>query len=113
VANIDNSRIMVGDELEGAGPYIRGQAQAIMDELTKLKGMLAPLPDYWKSTNWGGHGPGAAQAYQDVQNEWDLSAQTLLGPDGVGVLGDIAHAMDVAWVNYGDAELANTRTWTR
>ncbi|WP_280897132.1 hypothetical protein [Streptomyces sp. SAI-135] len=46
-----------------------------------------------------------------MQNGWDLAANGLFGEDGV--LGRIAHAMNVNWNNYSDAEWANVSTWRR
>ncbi|MEV6007917.1 hypothetical protein AB0M29_13995 [Streptomyces sp. NPDC051976] len=37
------------------------------------------------------------------------AANGLFGPDGV--LGRIAHAMDLSWGNYSDAEWSNVSTW--
>ncbi|MGX9227921.1 hypothetical protein ACWV95_20050 [Streptomyces albus] len=44
-----------------------------------------------------------------MQNEWDIAAEGLFGYDGV--LGRIAHAMNINWNNYSDAEWSNVSTW--
>jgi uncharacterized protein YukE len=108
VADIDSSTIMVQDELEGAGAYIRGQAQAVADELSRLQAKLAPLPDFWRGTGTVA-GNSAADQFQQRQQEWNNAAEGLFGPDGD--LGLIAHAMDVAWANYSEAEWANIQSW--
>jgi uncharacterized protein YukE len=102
MTNIDGAKIYVGEGLEAAGSWLNGRAGQITDELHALKGQLAPLADAWKQSQ-------AATYYQDMQNEWDLAAEGLFGPDGV--LGRIAHAMHVNWSNYSDAEWSNVSTW--
>ncbi|MGW8378532.1 WXG100 family type VII secretion target [Streptomyces sp. ODS28] len=102
MANIDSARLYVGEGLGEAGKYLNSRAAAISDELARLKGRLAPLADAWNQSQ-------AASYYQDMQNEWDIAAEGLFGPEGV--LGRIAHAMDVNWNNYSDAEWSNVSTW--
>jgi WXG100 family type VII secretion target len=99
--SIDNTTIMVQDELEGAGSYINSQAQTISDELSALVSKLAPLAETWTGT--------ASADYESYQQEWNAAANGLFGPDGV--LGAIAQAMNVTWGNYSDAEFANIQTW--
>jgi WXG100 family type VII secretion target len=99
--SIDSTRIMVQDELEGAGAYINNQANTISEELAALVSKLAPLGETWAGA--------ASVDYQGYQDEWNAAANGLLGPDGV--LGAIAQAMNITWGNYTDAEWANAQTW--
>lgn len=97
----DSIPIAVPTNLEGAGAYINSQAGAIADELAALARQLAPLQDTWTGQ--------AAVYYEGLQQEWNRAAEGLFAPDGV--LGQIAHAMNVNWNNYSDAESSNVRTW--
>lgn len=99
--NIDTASLMVQDELSGSGAYINGQADTIAGELSALASQLAPLQDFWQGQ--------AAALYESYQQEWNVAANGLFGPDGV--LGAIARAMQVSWGNYSDAEMANVQTW--
>lgn len=94
--------IAVKAELEGAGAYMNAQALDIADELAQLAAYLNTLPEIWKGS--------ASSYYQGLQAEWNIAANGLFGPDGV--LGEIAHAMNVNWANYSEAEWNNTRTWS-
>jgi|SRR5882757_3430758 len=102
--SISGASIFVKEGLGGAGNVINGKASTLAEQLNKLKGELAPLQDEWRESQ-------AATYYQDMQNEWDLAANGLFGPDGV--LGRIAMAMNVNWGNYSDAEWSNVQTWTQ
>jgi uncharacterized protein YukE len=96
--------IMVQQELADAGPYINNQATMISDQLRSLASYLSALPETWRG--------GASFIYQGLQDDWNAAAEGLFGPaGGVGVLGQIATTMNVAWVNYSDAESANSQTW--
>ncbi len=92
--SIDSSSIMVKEELAGAGPWINGQAQTIADELHALLQQLAPIAETWTGN--------AASYYFPLQQEWNIAADGLLGPDGV--LGEIAGVMGINWNNYSEAE---------
>jgi uncharacterized protein YukE len=71
------------------------------DELQTLWTQLQPLQSSWT---------GKAQAYYEgLQQEWNMAAAGLFGPDGV--LGQIAAAMNVTWGNYSESEAANQATW--
>jgi uncharacterized protein YukE len=98
---IDSRRLEVPMDLEHAGPYINGKAQAISDELTRLRSQLQPVLD-----SWGGD---TKEYYHGLQNEWNIAAEGLLGPEGV--MGQIAHAMHITWNNYTSCEWANAQTW--
>lgn len=100
--DIDGTPIYVGEGLGAAGGVINGRAAEIAGELETLKGKLAPLQDTWNKSQ-------AADYYQGLQQEWNIAAEGLFGPEGV--LGQIAHAMNVNWGNYTDAEWANIQTW--
>lgn len=102
MADINSSDIYVGEGLGEAGGWLNGRASQIADELGSLKGRLAPLQDAWNQSQ-------AATYYQDMQQEWNIAAEGLFGPDGV--LGEIARALHVNWGNYTDAEWANIQTW--
>ncbi|RGD62124.1 WXG100 family type VII secretion target [Kitasatospora xanthocidica] len=93
--------ISVQQDLEHAGPYLNAQAADISQQLHELATYLKQLPELWQGA--------ASGYYQGLQAEWDLAANGLFGPDGV--LGQIAHAMNVNWANYSSAEWANSQTW--
>jgi WXG100 family type VII secretion target len=99
--SIESSTIMVQDGLADAGAQLNARASEIVDELNTLIGQLAPLAETWT-------GP-AASYYGPLQDEWNVAANGLFGPDGI--LGEIANAMNVTWNNYADAEWANVSTW--
>jgi WXG100 family type VII secretion target len=101
MTNPDTSNIVVRGELEGAGAYLNSQAQGIADELNSLISQLEPIAETWQ-----GH---AKDYYEPLQQEWNVAAAGLLGPDGV--LGLIASAMNVTWGNYSDAEWSNVSSW--
>jgi len=101
MSSIDSTPILVHADLEAAGATINAQAQTISDELAALKAQLMPLAETWYGT--------ANTYYEGLQQEWNIAAEGLFGPDGV--LGRIAAAMDVNWANYSDAEWSNTQTW--
>ncbi|MCO5974954.1 WXG100 family type VII secretion target [Actinoallomurus soli] len=102
MADIDGREMYVGEGLGAAGVWINGRAGQIRDELKALEGKLAPLQEGWNHSL-------AADYYQRLQGDWNLAAEGLFGPDGV--LGQIAHAMNVNWGNYTDAEWSNIQTW--
>jgi len=102
MANIDGTPIYVAAELEGAGTWLNTQATNCADDLARLKAQLAPLADAWTLSK-------ASDYYQGLQQEWNIAAEGLFGPDGV--LGRIAQAMNVNWGNYSDAEWSNIQTW--
>jgi WXG100 family type VII secretion target len=101
MGDISGTPIAVPTDLEAAGAYINNQAMTMSDELHTLWTQLEPLQSTWV---------GSAQTYyQGLQQEWNVAAAGLFGPDGV--LGQIAGAMNVNWGNYSDSEAANTATW--
>jgi hypothetical protein len=102
MADIDSQPIHVGPGLADAGTWLNTQAGQCADDLAQLKAKLAPLAEAWTQSK-------AADYYQGLQQEWNIAAEGLFGPDGV--LGQIAHAMNVNWGNYSDAEWSNIRTW--
>ncbi|MEU1302170.1 WXG100 family type VII secretion target [Streptomyces shenzhenensis] len=102
MSDIDGTPIYVGEGLGAAGARLNGQAAAIEELLQHLRSLLAPLEEAWTHST-------AATYYQDLKMEWDIAAMGLYGPDGV--LGQIAHAMNVNWANYTAAEEANISTW--
>jgi WXG100 family type VII secretion target len=99
--DVAGARLVVPAELQAAGTFINGVAAAIEGELSALRNLLMPLEDTWI---------GAAKTYyQGLQNEWNVAADGLFGPNGV--LGQIAQTMNLNWNNYTDTESANVRTW--
>ena len=102
MADIDGTPVYVGAELQSAGTWLNTQATTCADDLARLKAQLAPLAEGWTQSQ-------AADYYQGLQQEWNIAAEGLFGPDGV--LGQIAHAMNLNWGNYSDAEWSNIRTW--
>lgn len=101
MADVYGTHIQIPTSLGGAGDFINNVSMTIVDELTLLKGRLAPV-----AASWTGE---AFQFYEDQQDAWNLAADGLFGPDGV--MGIIAHALNVNWMNYTDAELANKTIW--
>lgn len=101
-AEVDGHPIYVGEDLEVAGSYLSSQAEIAASKLHALAAKLAPLEADWRESV-------AAEYYQDMRDEWNLSAVGLFGPDGV--LGIISEKMNVAWRNYFEAESANISTW--
>lgn len=99
--SIDAREIAVPLDLADAGTYISSMAGSISDELTKLRQQLQPVLDSWSGQT--------KEYYSGLQTEWNISAEGLLGPEGV--LGQIAHAMNVTWDNYTACEWANVQTW--
>jgi uncharacterized protein YukE len=100
--NVDGTPLFVGTGLEGAGTWLNGMAAQAADDLERLKGLLVPLQETWMQSQAAGY-------YQGLQQEWNMAAEGLFGP--TGVLGMIAHAMNVNWNNYSEAEWANIATW--
>lgn len=102
MANIDGTPIFVAEGLSAAGPWLNSQAAICTDDLSALRAQLAPLAEAWTMSQ-------AATYYQGLQQEWNIAAEGLFGPEGV--LGQIAHAMNVNWGNYSNAEWSNISTW--
>jgi WXG100 family type VII secretion target len=97
----DAAHITVPADLSQAGAWLNDQAATIAEELHSLAVRLNPIRETWTGT--------AATYYEGLQGEWDAAAAGLFAPDGV--LGQIAHAMHVAWGNYSQAEFDNTKSW--
>jgi hypothetical protein len=102
---VEDSNLKVPSELGEAGPFVRRVAGSITVQLNDLERQLAPLQETWT---------GEAYVYFDgLEKEWHNSARGLFG-DGQqqpGILGDIAHRLDVAWYNYVTTQNANTKQW--
>lgn len=120
MADIGSIPIWVANELATAGPHVRSVAAQLTQDLLELRNRLAPLAETWDS--------GAHSYYDPLERMWDQSAQRLFGTSGTataaqdptnpgqvlageGVLGEIAHALDVTWTNYVAGEAANTHIW--
>ncbi|MFG2226228.1 WXG100 family type VII secretion target [Streptomyces sp. NPDC048644] len=98
---IDDANLLVRHELQNAGTHINNLSEQIAEELHQLITLLQPIAETWQ---------GDAQVYYEgLQQEWNIAAEGLFGPNGV--LGQIAMAMNVNWENYSEAEWANTKTW--
>ncbi len=67
----------------------------------RLEAKIAPLADTWRANS--------ATYFEDQRLAWNVAADGLFGPEGV--MGMIAHALNVNYQNYSDAELANEHTW--
>ncbi|MCP2263274.1 WXG100 family type VII secretion target [Promicromonospora thailandica] len=102
MSDIDGTTIRVGGDLAAAGSWLNQRADICSEELARLRGQLAPLQESWTESQ-------AAEYYQALQQQWNVAADGLFGPEGV--LGQIAQAMNVNWGNYSEAEWANTRSW--
>jgi hypothetical protein len=102
---IEESRIMVGQDLSQAGATINNYAQQIVDEMNTVGAQVEYLREHWQG--W------TPQVYDPLMTQWQAAAWNLFAPaqDG-GLLGAIAAAMDVTFNNYTDGEIANVRTWT-
>lgn len=89
--------VTFGSVLEAAGDTdaIAGQ---IEQELSDLKGYLAPMVATWTGA--------ASGDYQALQRQWDTSAADLNG-----VLRQIAQALRTAHGNYTEAEQQNASIW--
>jgi uncharacterized protein YukE len=102
MADIDGTPLHVGEGLGYAGPWLKNLANTCADDLAWLQSKLAPLQEAWTQSQAAGY-------YQGLQQEWNIAAEGLFGPDGV--LGQIAHAMNLNWDNYSEAEWSNIKTW--
>jgi uncharacterized protein YukE len=95
-----NPVIAVRAPLAGAGAELAARAATIADELHALAAYLDCLPATWQGTSAG--------LYTNLQQEWNVAATGLFGPDGV--LEQVSHALGVACGNYAEAEWANRTT---
>jgi hypothetical protein len=106
--DIESSNLQVPAELADAGPHIRTVSANLASELDILQKKLAPLAQTWTGN--------AYQYFTGLQQEWNLASLGLWG-DGsqgnMGLLPFIAHALDVSFENYMNAEHANMTTWRR
>ncbi|MEU2288332.1 WXG100 family type VII secretion target [Streptomyces sp. NPDC013178] len=100
----EDTPIHVTMALEVAGIHLNNKAQEITDALHNLRARLQPLIDVWVAQS--------ATNYQMHMHQWDVAAVGLFGGEDVdGVLGEIAHALNINWGNYVSAEEANIKTW--
>jgi uncharacterized protein YukE len=101
MADVYNTHIQIPETLEGAGPFMQGISEVVVGELATLKGKLATLPETWS---------GSTHTYfEDQYTAWHVASDGLFGPEGV--MGMIAHALNVNYDNYTEAELASGHTW--
>jgi hypothetical protein len=105
---VEDSLLKVPVELGDAGHQVRIASQAIVDQLAALAGKLAPLQETWNDPGFG-----ASTYFQGLEQYWNNAAHGLFG-DGEkepGILGDIAHRLDVMWYNYVTTQQTNTKQW--
>ena len=90
--------VTFGSVMEAAADTdaIAGQVE---QQLSDLKGYLAPLVSSWTGV--------ASSDYQALQRQWDTGAADLNG-----VLRQIAQALRTAHGNYSQAEQRNAAIWT-
>jgi WXG100 family type VII secretion target len=100
-AGVDGTALMVKTELESAPTYIDARVEAITQLLQSLVAQLEPVEETW--SGW------ASNYYEPLQEEWNLAANGLFGPDGV--LSTISNTLRTTWSNYDSAESANIGTW--
>ncbi|WP_037075700.1 WXG100 family type VII secretion target [Pseudonocardia spinosispora] len=107
MANVDDSPILVHQGMEDLAPQMLATADSLVAQLSDLERALQPVVETWTGT--------AATEYQMVHRKWSLAAHDLFGKDDAhgagGVLGQIAKAVHINYVNYVDAEAANRKTW--
>ncbi len=101
--DVSGTPLVVPPDLETAGTELNKQAQGIADELHDLWQELNPISDLWV-------GP-ASSYYQPLMSDWNKAADGLFAP--TGVLGQIAHALNMVWNNYSECEWANVKAWQR
>ena len=104
--DIDNANLGVPAELEFAGSNVRGVSTTVAGELDGLKRELEPIAATWTGDTY--------DYFNQYENLWRRSAVNLFGDpatDDPGLLGVIAKALDIAWLNYQHSEHANKRTW--
>ncbi|MFI5838818.1 WXG100 family type VII secretion target [Catenuloplanes sp. NPDC051500] len=99
--DIYGTHIKVPDSLEGAGTFINGISRDTIDDLTRLENKLLPLAETWVGDTY--------IYFEDQRRAWNVAADGLFGPEGI--MGMIAHALNVNYQNYSEAELTNTATW--
>jgi len=104
MANVDGTTVFVGAPLEVAGKTLNGYAEDASEIVHAIEAELEPLRADWNQSV-------AAEYFESMWEEFQLSAVGLFGPDGV--LGVIAAHMNVAWINYFNAETANVEGWRR
>ena len=105
---VEATPLHVPTELGEAGHFVRTSAGTIVGQLETLAKQLLPLQETWNDP-----GNGASTYFHGLEQEWNMSALGLFG-DGVqqpGILGDIAHRLDVAWYNYVTTQQTNTKQW--
>jgi len=120
VPDIGSIPLWVANELSTAGQTVRNTAIQLTQDLQDLRNQLAPLAESWDSDSHN--------YYDELERLWDQASQRLFGTSGAataspgttdqgqvlaqeGVLGEIAHALDVTWDNYVLTEGANTHIW--
>jgi uncharacterized protein YukE len=101
MADAENSNITVPASLAGAGAELNQRAAKIAGDLAALMVQLEPLEPTWTGS--------AYTYYTGLQQEWNVAAAGLFGPDGV--LGDIANRLNLVWANYSDAEWTSIGNW--
>jgi uncharacterized protein YukE len=101
MVDVTGARIQVPAQLADLPAQVQNTCSQVEDLLVTLNAQLVALQEFWSGN--------AATGHVTVQQEWHSAETNLL--TGVGVLGALAHATQVNWVNYVDAETANTQSW--
>jgi WXG100 family type VII secretion target len=102
MVDIENAHIVIPIGLDDAPRALRYDAKVLQDELDDLAKLLAPIHEDWTGQ--------AGAAYQHVQDRWNADATALFDPE-VGLLGQIADALQKVADNYHLGEKFNVRTW--
>ncbi|MDP9796142.1 uncharacterized protein YukE [Catenuloplanes nepalensis] len=101
MADVYGTHLKVPDSLGDAGPFINGISEEIVNNLMMLESKLLPLAESWTGDTY--------IYFEDQRKAWNVAADGLFGPEGI--MGMIAHALNVNYNNYTEAELTNTATW--
>jgi WXG100 family type VII secretion target len=101
MADVTGSLIQVPANLEEVAPQIHNTCAQISDMLTSLNSNLQALKAVWMGTASDGH--------TSVHQEWAVAESNLL--TDVGILGGLGRASQANFMNYTDAETANTQSW--
>ena len=82
-----------------AAPFLQSHSEEIVQELAKLRADIDVILAHWRG--------GANKYFQDLKAEWDYAGKGLFED----VLGRIAHALHINWINSNNGEQDNMRSW--
>jgi uncharacterized protein YukE len=104
------AHLVVTDELATAGSQVNAKAIALSTELNSLQTRLNTLiAQVGADPAWAGV---TFDFYTADQIQWNTAAKDLFGETGTdGVLGQIAHILDVNYQSYIDAETTTSSSW--